>query len=109
MLLLLLLLLPLLLLLQPSLGYSVKPSLYDPVELVNFNLIDNNNNMERARYELADGGRARLPLLSRGERESGDLEALLDGTREPSCRELRSGPKVDPARSSSFICIQVCS
>lgn len=73
--------------------YKVRPSLYDPVELVHFQLLDGSENVNRNRYDVIppytlSPSRPALPLLSRGERETG-FDEYLDGTAEPSCRELR--------------------
>ena len=81
------------------------PSIMNPVELVSFQLMDDqddkstysdgdqssSNYLERSRYDWAgrrDKNRRPLPLLSRGERET-DFDDYLDGEKVPSCRELR--------------------
>ena len=67
----------LLVILHCSAAYNVRPSLYDPIELVRFKLMDdkpsNEDDMDRNRYEMSSSSSTgSLPLLSRGERDTGN-------------------------------------
>ena len=88
-----------------------QPSILNPVEVVNFKLLEDSRNMKnkmadpsektqqpdeikymnRNRYDWGGKNnrrRKQLPLLSRGERET-EYDDFLDGEKVPSCRELR--------------------
>ena len=78
--------------------YKVRPTIYDPVELVHFQLMDGSEDVSKNRYDMVppyslssrptQPSRFALPLLSRGERDTG-FDEYLDGEAEPSCRELK--------------------
>lgn len=73
---------------------------FEPIQYVDFDLLPedqkSDSKLSRSRYNVYENGepKTKLPLLSRGERETDDADEFEDNVKIPSCSELRKMWKI---------------